>query len=71
MRTLVWSPSFVRALKRKVKRQPDLRNQVEQTLRQLVDDPFIRHCIHTSSQGSYMAKETRGQGEGETGRQGE
>ena len=40
MRTLVWSSSFVRALKRKVGRQPGLRNRVEQTLRQLAEDPF-------------------------------
>lgn len=46
MRTLVWSSSFVRALKRKVKRRPDLCNQVEQTLRQLADDPFYP-SLHT------------------------
>jgi len=37
MRTLVWSSSFVQALKRNVRRQPGLRNRVEQTLRQLAD----------------------------------
>lgn len=46
MRTLVWSSSFVQALKRKVRRQPGLRNRVEQTLRQLADDPFYP-SLHT------------------------
>jgi addiction module RelE/StbE family toxin len=40
MTTLVWSSSFVRALKRKVRRRPDLRERIEQTLRQLAQDPF-------------------------------
>ena len=40
MRTLVWSPAFVRALKRKIRRQPTLRDRVEETLQQLADDPF-------------------------------
>lgn len=40
MRTLVWSPAFVRAFKRAVRRQPDLRARVERTLKQLVEDPF-------------------------------
>lgn len=46
MRTLVWSSSFVQALKRNVRRQPGLRNRVEQTLRQLADDPFYP-SLHT------------------------
>ena len=36
----------MRALKRKVRRQPGLRNRVEQTLRQLADDPFYP-SLHT------------------------
>ena len=40
MRTLVWSRSFVRAFKRAVRRQPDLRLKVERTLDRLVEDPF-------------------------------
>jgi addiction module RelE/StbE family toxin len=40
VRTLVWSPAFVRAFKRAVRRQPDLRARVERTLKQLVEDPF-------------------------------
>ena len=40
MRALVWSASFVRALKRRVKRQPALLSQVEQALCRLAEDPF-------------------------------
>ncbi|MEW6447646.1 MAG: type II toxin-antitoxin system mRNA interferase toxin, RelE/StbE family [Bacillota bacterium] len=40
MRTLVWSPTFLRAFKRTVRRQPELRTRVEQTLKQLAEDPF-------------------------------
>ncbi len=40
MTTLVWSPAFTRTLKRKIRRSPKLRDRVEQTLRQLVEDPF-------------------------------
>ncbi len=46
MRTLVWSSAFVRALKRKIRRQAALRDRVEQTLRQLADDPFYP-SLHT------------------------
>lgn len=37
---LVWSTSFLRALKRKIRRDSDLRDQVGQTLRRLAEDPF-------------------------------
>lgn len=40
MRTLVWSAAFVRALKRAVRRQPELRARVERTLQWLAEDPF-------------------------------
>ncbi len=40
MITLVWSSSFVRALKRKTRRRSDLRERIEETLRQLAEDPF-------------------------------
>lgn len=40
MRTLVWSTAFVRAFKRAVRRQPELRMRVERTLKQLAEDPF-------------------------------
>ncbi|MCK4394210.1 type II toxin-antitoxin system YoeB family toxin [Candidatus Bipolaricaulota bacterium] len=40
MKTLVWSPSFVRAFKRAVRRQPKLRMKIERTLHQVAKDPF-------------------------------
>lgn len=40
MTPLVWSPAFTRALKQKIRRNPELREQVERTLRQLTEDPF-------------------------------
>ena len=40
MRTLVWSAAFIRAFKRAVGRQPELRARVERTLQQLAEDPF-------------------------------
>ena len=40
MRTLVWSAAFVRAFRRAVRRQPQLRARVERTLQQLTEDPF-------------------------------
>jgi addiction module RelE/StbE family toxin len=40
MITLVWSSSFVRALKRKTRRNSDLRDRIEETLRRLAEDPF-------------------------------
>ena len=41
MRTLVWSNTFIRTFKRVIKRQPDLRGDIEDTLRLLVKDPFV------------------------------
>ncbi len=42
MRTLVWSPAFVRAFKRAVRRRPDLRARVERTLKQSAQhDPDV------------------------------
>ncbi len=40
MTTLVWSSSFTRALKRKTRRRSHLRERIEETLRQLAEDPF-------------------------------
>jgi mRNA-degrading endonuclease YafQ of YafQ-DinJ toxin-antitoxin module len=37
---LIWSPAFTRAVKRRLRRQPDLRPLIEKTLRQLTEDPF-------------------------------
>lgn len=41
MRTLIWSKTFLRAFKRLMNKRPDLRQEVEKTLRLLVQDPFI------------------------------
>jgi len=40
VRTLVWTAAFIRAFKRAVGRQPELRARVERTLQQLAEDPF-------------------------------
>ena len=40
MKTMVWSSSFTRALRRAIRRQPRLRARAEHTLRQLATDPF-------------------------------
>jgi len=40
MRSLVWSSSFVRALRRKTRGRPDLRDRIKRTLRRLAQDPY-------------------------------
>ncbi|MEH2328046.1 type II toxin-antitoxin system RelE/ParE family toxin [Nostoc sp.] len=40
MKNLVWSPTFVRAFKRLVKKNPELGSQIEQVLQQIAEDPF-------------------------------
>ncbi|NMG11285.1 type II toxin-antitoxin system mRNA interferase toxin, RelE/StbE family [Brasilonema sp. UFV-L1] len=40
MKNLVWSSAFVRAFKRLVRQNPQLRSQVEETLQKLSEDPF-------------------------------
>ncbi len=40
MRSLIWSNTFVRAFKRVLKKQPEVREDIENTLRLLVQDPF-------------------------------
>lgn len=40
MRTLIWSNTFIRAFKKIKRRQPDLRKDIEDTLKLLVQDPF-------------------------------
>ncbi len=47
MRTLVWSAAFVRALRRAIRRRPDLQARVERTLRQLAEDPFHPSSLHS------------------------
>ena len=40
MRTLIWSNTFSKAIKRLIKKQPDRREEIEKTLRLLLNDPF-------------------------------
>ena len=40
MRTIIWSNTFLKVFKRLVKKRPDRREEIEKTLRLLVDDPF-------------------------------
>ena len=40
MRTLIWGKTFVRALKRAAKNYPSLRQEIEETLRVLQENPF-------------------------------
>lgn len=46
MRTLIWSPNFARALRRKIRQNPLLRQPIENTIRTLAEDPFhpSLHC---------------------------
>ena len=40
MRTLIWGNTFVRALKRTVRRHPTLRQEIADTLQLLQENPF-------------------------------
>lgn len=40
MRSLGWTPRSLRTFKRLVRQNPQLRKLIEQTLQQLVEDPF-------------------------------
>ena len=40
MRTLIWGNTFVRALKRTVRKYPTLQQDIEETLRRLQENPF-------------------------------
>jgi mRNA-degrading endonuclease YafQ of YafQ-DinJ toxin-antitoxin module len=46
LRNLVWSPTFIRAFKRLVRQNPQLRLPIEQALQQLSEDPF-HPSLHT------------------------
>jgi mRNA-degrading endonuclease YafQ of YafQ-DinJ toxin-antitoxin module len=37
---LVWSPGFSREFKRLIRRNPQIRSSIEQTLQKLTEDPF-------------------------------
>ncbi|MBI5180415.1 MAG: type II toxin-antitoxin system mRNA interferase toxin, RelE/StbE family [Nitrospirae bacterium] len=40
MRKLIWSKTFIRAFKRIIRKHPNLREDIEDTLRLLVQEPF-------------------------------
>jgi mRNA-degrading endonuclease YafQ of YafQ-DinJ toxin-antitoxin module len=40
LKNLVWSSAFIRAFKRLVRQNPQLRSAIEETLQQLAEDPF-------------------------------
>ena len=40
MRKLIWSKTFIRAFKRLIKKHPNLREDIEDALRLLVQEPF-------------------------------
>lgn len=40
MRTIIWGKTFLRDLKRTIKKNPTLRDDIENTLRLLAGDPF-------------------------------
>ena len=40
MRTIIWSNTFIRAFKRVLRRYPEVRQDIENTLRLLTLDPF-------------------------------
>lgn len=43
MRTLIWSNTFINALKRVLRKRPELKPEIEETLRSLVENPFAPH----------------------------
>ncbi|MEH1832379.1 MAG: type II toxin-antitoxin system mRNA interferase toxin, RelE/StbE family [Nostoc sp.] len=57
MKNLVWSPTFIRAFKRVIKKNPELCSQIEQVLQQIAEDPFqlsLRsHKLKGDSSGKY------------------
>ena len=40
MRKLIWGKTFLRAFRKTIKKNPQLRNNIEETLRQLAENPF-------------------------------
>ena len=50
MRNINWTAKSLRAFKKLIRKNPQLRPQIEQTLRQLAEDPF-----HPSLRAKYEA----------------
>ena len=40
MRQIAWGSKYIRAFKRLVRQNPQMRSAIEQTLRQLTENPF-------------------------------
>jgi addiction module RelE/StbE family toxin len=57
MRTLIWSKTFIRAFKKTLRKQSNLRHDIEDTLRLLVNDPFAprleTHKLKGKLEGSW------------------
>ena len=57
MRTLVWGKTFLRALKRTLRKYPTLQQDVEETLRLLQENPFAprlaTHKLKGKLEGSW------------------
>ena len=43
MRTLLWGNTFLKASRRTIRKYPQLRHDIERTLRLLAEDPFAPH----------------------------
>ena len=60
MRKLVWGKTFIRAFKRTLKKRPELRSEIEETLRLLTEDPFATrlatHKLKGKLSGSWACK---------------
>ena len=60
MRKLVWGKTFIRAFKRTLKKRPELRSEIEETLRLLTEDPFATrlatHKLKGKFSGSWACK---------------
>jgi len=60
MRVLIWSNTFLRAFKRLMRKRPNLRKEVEEALRLLVQNPFDpqleTHKLKGKLSGSWACK---------------
>lgn len=46
MKALIWTPAFKRAYKRLIRRRPDLKDKIENALKQLASDAY-HPSLHT------------------------
>jgi len=52
MRTLIWGKTFVRTFKRVIKKHPELRHDIEETLALLVENPFLPELVTHKLKGT-------------------